>query len=221
VASLFSMTINATCDDDEVGRSDAGATASGLPGSDPPHAAIDRTAAPTAAIHRGCEVRTPQSCPTTPSRAGHDLQREVAGGHGPRPRRRPSAPRPCQRCYSRARSCTSHGWLTVERRGRIPDAGLAVVQRLVGCEHRPVEVGHGHRATRRLALVALGPARLCGREDPGDTWAASAGLAIPMTWRPRHAARQGLPRARVGLRPQVGEHESVTANGLSRSCCGR
>jgi hypothetical protein len=63
VASLFSMTIKATCDDDEVGRSGAGGSASGLPGSDPPHAAIDRTAAPTAAIQRGREVRTPQSCP--------------------------------------------------------------------------------------------------------------------------------------------------------------
>jgi hypothetical protein len=58
VASLFSMTINATCDDDAVGRSGAGGTASGLPGSDPPHAAIDRTAAATAAIQYGCEVLT-------------------------------------------------------------------------------------------------------------------------------------------------------------------
>jgi hypothetical protein len=55
---LFSMTINATRDDDEVGRSRAGGTASGRPGSDSPHAAIDTTAAATAATRRGPEVRT-------------------------------------------------------------------------------------------------------------------------------------------------------------------
>jgi hypothetical protein len=55
----------------------------------------------------------------------------------------------------------------------------------------------------------------------GDTWAASAGLAIPMTKRTTHAARQGLPAHELGLLPQVGKHESVTANGRSRSCCGR
>jgi hypothetical protein len=55
---LFSMTINATRDDDEVGRSRAGGTASGRPGSDSPHAAIDTTAPATAATRRGPEVRT-------------------------------------------------------------------------------------------------------------------------------------------------------------------
>src|SRR5512132_3089637 len=52
------MTIKATRDDDEVGRSGAGGTASGRPGSDPPHAAIDTTAAATAATRRGREVCT-------------------------------------------------------------------------------------------------------------------------------------------------------------------
>src|SRR5512132_646121 len=57
------MTINATRDDDEVGRAGAGGTASGRPGSDPPHAAIDTTAAATAATRRGREARTSPLAP--------------------------------------------------------------------------------------------------------------------------------------------------------------
>ena len=69
------------------------------------------------------------------------------------------------------------------------------------------------------------PSRSCRRarrsRTRGDTWAASAGLAIPMTKRTTHAARQGLPAHEWDFCRRSASTSPVRPNGRSRSCCGR